>query len=65
MTQTICTLLSICLFVVVNQAHALEESGGGILLSGPRYGMTYIDLNMVRAGVVQHPCKWPMSGYRG
>lgn len=25
--------------------------------------MTYIDLNMVRAGVVQHPGKWPFSGY--
>ena len=30
-TQTICTLFSICLFVVVNQAHALEESGEEIL----------------------------------
>lgn len=26
--------------------------------------MTYIDLNMVRAGVVHHPVEWPMSGYR-
>ena len=26
--------------------------------------MAYIDLNMVRAGVVRHPCEWPMSGYR-
>ena len=25
--------------------------------------MAYIDLNMVRAGVVQHPGEWPMSGY--
>lgn len=25
--------------------------------------MLYIDLNMVRAGVVQHPKDWPMSGY--
>jgi putative transposase len=26
--------------------------------------MVYIDLNMVRAGVVQHPAQWPASGYR-
>ena len=26
--------------------------------------MAYIDLNMVRAGVVRHPGEWPMSGYR-
>ncbi len=25
--------------------------------------MVYIDLNMVRAGVVTHPSKWPFSGY--
>jgi hypothetical protein len=25
--------------------------------------MTYIDLNMVRAGVVQHPAEWEVSGY--
>lgn len=25
--------------------------------------MNYIDLNMVRAGVVQHPCQWHFSGY--
>lgn len=25
--------------------------------------MTYIDLNMVRAGVVKHPQEWPHSGY--
>jgi putative transposase len=25
--------------------------------------MAYIDLNMVRAGVVPHPSKWPFSGY--
>ncbi len=25
--------------------------------------MTYIDLNMVRAGVVRHPGEWLMSGY--
>lgn len=25
--------------------------------------MTYIDLNMVRAGVVRHPSQWPFSGY--
>ena len=25
--------------------------------------MVYIDLNMVRAGVVQHPSEWPFSGY--
>ena len=25
--------------------------------------MVYIDLNMVRAGVVQHPAEWPFSGY--
>ena len=26
--------------------------------------MAYIDLNMVRAGVVRHPSQWPFSGYR-
>lgn len=25
--------------------------------------MTYIDLNMVRAGVVMHPADWPSAGY--
>ena len=25
--------------------------------------MTYIDLNMVRAGVVRHPCDWDVCGY--
>jgi len=25
--------------------------------------MVYIDLNMVRAGVVSHPSEWPFSGY--
>jgi len=25
--------------------------------------LTYIDLNMVRAGVVEHPCDWPEAGY--
>lgn len=25
--------------------------------------MIYIDLNMVRAGVVSHPCEWEISGY--
>ena len=26
--------------------------------------IVYIDLNMVRAGVVQHPAQWPAGGYR-
>jgi len=26
--------------------------------------MTYIDLNMVRAGVVKHPLEWNVCGYR-
>ena len=26
--------------------------------------MVYIDLNMVRAGVVKHPEDWPFAGYR-
>jgi putative transposase len=26
--------------------------------------LVYIDLNMVRAGVVTHPCDWTHSGYR-
>lgn len=26
--------------------------------------MTYIDLNMVRAAVVQHPSEWPHGGYQ-
>jgi len=25
--------------------------------------LTYIDLNMVRAGVVAHPCQWEFGGY--
>jgi putative transposase len=25
--------------------------------------MIYIDMNMVRAGVVKHPAEWPYSGY--
>jgi len=25
--------------------------------------MVYIDLNMVRAGVVSHPSEWPFSSY--
>jgi putative transposase len=25
--------------------------------------IVYIDLNMVRAGVVKHPSEWPYSGY--
>jgi len=25
--------------------------------------LVYIDLNMVRAGVVKHPAEWPFSGY--
>jgi hypothetical protein len=25
--------------------------------------MVYIDMNMVRAGVVTHPSEWPFSGY--
>jgi len=25
--------------------------------------MVYIDLNMVRTGVVQHPSQWPFCGY--
>jgi hypothetical protein len=27
--------------------------------------MVYMDLNMVRAGVVEHPSKWAFSGYNG
>jgi hypothetical protein len=26
--------------------------------------VVYIDLNMVRAGVVQHPAQWPAGGYQ-
>jgi len=25
--------------------------------------MIYIDLNIVRAGIVNHPSKWPWTGY--
>jgi putative transposase len=25
-------------------------------------GMAYVDLNMVRAGVITHPLEWPFSG---
>jgi putative transposase len=25
--------------------------------------MAYVDLNMVRAGVVSHPSEWPFCGY--
>jgi REP element-mobilizing transposase RayT len=33
--------------------------------SGDHLGryLVYIDTNMVRAGVVSHPSKWPFSGY--
>jgi REP element-mobilizing transposase RayT len=27
--------------------------------------LVYIDLNMVRAGVVTHPSEWPFSGHGG
>jgi putative transposase len=27
------------------------------------HAMIYIDLNMVRAGVISHPCEWPFCGY--
>jgi hypothetical protein len=27
------------------------------------HAMTYIDLNMVRAGVISHPREWPFCGY--
>jgi putative transposase len=28
-----------------------------------RQCLVYIDLNMVRAGVAEHPSQWPFSGY--
>jgi putative transposase len=34
------------------------EAGNGLLQC-----IIYIDLNMVRAGVVKHPAEWPFSGY--
>ena len=27
------------------------------------FNVLYIDLNMVRAGVVEHPSQWPFCGY--
>ena len=39
--------------------HATAVEGGSHLIKC----LVYIDLNMVRAGVVQHPSEWPFSGY--
>jgi putative transposase len=39
--------------------HATAVEDGDHLLKC----IAYIDLNMVRAGVVQHPSEWPCSGY--
>jgi putative transposase len=39
--------------------HATAVASDGHLLRC----MAYIDLNMVRAGVVSHPAQWPESGY--
>lgn len=40
--------------------HATAVQEGSHLLEC----MIYIDLNMVRAGVVKHPCEWPFGGYK-
>ena len=39
--------------------HATAVEGGDHLLQC----LVYIDLNMVRAGVVRHPSEWPFGGY--
>ena len=39
--------------------HATAVENGGHL----RQCLVYIDLNMVRAGVTEHPSEWPFSGY--
>jgi putative transposase len=39
--------------------HATAVENGGHL----RQSLVYIDLNMVRAGVAEHPSEWPFSGY--
>ena len=39
--------------------HATAIESGDHLLKC----VVYIDLNMVRAGVVDHPCEWPFCGY--
>lgn len=39
--------------------HATAVETGRHLL----HCLAYIDLNMVRAGVVSHPCQWPWGGY--
>jgi hypothetical protein len=39
--------------------HATAVENGGHL----RQCLVYIDLNMVRAGVAEHPSAWPFSGY--
>ena len=39
--------------------HATAVDSGIHLIQG----LVYIDLNMVRAGVVTHPREWPFSGY--
>ena len=39
--------------------HATAVESGSHLIKC----LVYIDLNMVRAGVVQHPSEWPFSGY--
>jgi putative transposase len=40
--------------------HATAVETGGHLLKC----LVYIDLNMVRAGVVDHPLKWEFGGYK-
>ena len=39
--------------------HATAVESGSHLIKC----LVYIDLNMVRAGVIQHPSEWPFSGY--
>jgi putative transposase len=39
--------------------HATAVESGSHLIKC----LVYIDLNMVRAGVVGHPSEWPFSGY--
>jgi putative transposase len=38
--------------------HATAIKNGDYLIQG----MVYIDLNMIRAGVVQHPAQWMFGG---
>ena len=43
----------------VNRYHATAVETDSHLIQC----LVYVDLNMVRAGVVKHPVEWPSNGY--